>query len=161
MRQTIKLLVFAALLPALLPAQPAQLLNKKVLTLSVAKKVAAAGEEFARKNKWNVAIAILDDGANLLYFQRMNGVQIGSIEVSLRKAESAIKFKRPSKAFSDAVAGRPQLISLPGAFAFEGGVPLVHQDEVIGAIGVSGVTAEQDGMIARAGASALARILGQ
>jgi uncharacterized protein GlcG (DUF336 family) len=157
-----KLLLLAALLPVVLQAQPpAQLLNKKALTLEVAKKVAAAGEEFARKNTWKVAIAILDDGANLLYFQRMDGVQIGSIEVSLRKAESAVKFKRPSKAFADGVASRPQLVNLPGAFPFEGGVPLVYQGEVIGAIGVSGATAEQDEMVARAGADALVKILGQ
>ena len=161
MRPKPHLLLLAVLLIGLLPAQPAQLLNKKALSLEVAKKVAAAAEEFARKNKWNVAVAVLDDGAHLLYFQRMDEVQIGSIEVCLRKAESAVKFKRPSKVFSDGVASRPQLIGLPGALPFEGGVPLVYQGEVIGAIGVSGATAEQDGMIAQAGADALAKILGQ
>ena len=137
----------------------AELATKKALTLTVAKGIAAAAEAEARKNQWNVAITILDDGGHLLYFQKMNGVQIGSIEVSQRKAESAVNFKRPTKAFSDGVKNRVQLVSLPGAFAFEGGLPIVHDGEVIGAIGVSGVTAEQDGIIAKAGVDALPKIL--
>jgi len=133
----------------------AQLLTKKSLSLEGAKRVASAAEEFARKNKWNVAVAILDEGANLLYFQRMDGVQIGSIEVAMRKAESAIKFKRPSKAFADGVSSRPQVMTLPGALAFEGGLPIEHGSEIIGSIGISGMTAEQDGMVAKAAVEAL------
>ncbi|MPY86796.1 MAG: heme-binding protein [Luteitalea sp.] len=137
----------------------AQLLSKKALSLDAAKRIAAAAEEFARNKQWNVAVAILDEGGNLLYFQRMDGVQIGSIDVAMRKAESAIKFKRPSKAFSDDVSSRPQLMVLPGALAFEGGLPIVHEGDVIGAIGVSGVTAEQDGMIAQAGLEGLSKLV--
>jgi uncharacterized protein GlcG (DUF336 family) len=146
----------AVALPLLLGAQPARLLDQKALSLEAARKIAGAAEGFARKNQWNVCIAILDGGANLVYFQRMDGVQIGSIAVSMEKAESSVKFKRPSKAFSDAVATRPQVMDLPGALAIEGGLPLIHEGQVIGAIGVSGVTSEQDGMIAKAGADALA-----
>jgi len=139
----------------------AQLLNKKALSLDAAKKISAAAEDFARKKQWIVAVAILDEGANLLYFQRMDGVQLGSIEVSMRKAESAIKFKRPSKAFSDNVATRPQVMALPGALAFEGGLPIVHQGEIVGAIGISGMTSEQDGEVARAALEAWAKSLAQ
>lgn len=139
----------------------ADLATKKALTLQVAKGIAAAAEAEARKNQWNVAIAILDDGGHLLYFQKMNGVQIGSIEVSQRKAESALKFKRPTKVFSDGVKNRVQLVQLPGSLAFEGGLPITHDGEVIGSIGVSGVTAEQDGIIAKAGVDALPKVLGR
>ncbi len=137
----------------------AELQTKRVLTLDAARQMAAAGEQFARKHNWNVAITVLDDGGHLLYFQRMDGVQLGSIEVSMRKAESAIKFLRPSKAFADDVVKRPQVMILPGAFPFEGGLPIQYQGQIIGSIGVSGVTAEQDGMIAKAAVDALPAIL--
>ncbi|MBK9168389.1 MAG: heme-binding protein [Bryobacterales bacterium] len=135
------------------------LIPKRVLSLDAAKKIAAAADEHARKNNWNVVIAVLDEGGHLLYLQRMTGVQVGSIEVAMRKAESAFKFKRPTKAFSDAAANRTAILVLPGAMPFEGGLPLSIGNDVIGAIGVSGVTAEQDGMIAQAGAEALAKMV--
>jgi uncharacterized protein GlcG (DUF336 family) len=137
----------------------AQLQTRKTLSLTAAKQLVSAAEDFALKNKWNVAITLLDEGGNLLFFQRMDGVQIGSIEVSRRKAESAIKFLRPSKSFSDGVSSRPQLMVLPGAFPFEGGLPIEHEGQIIGAIGVSGVTAEQDGMIAKAAVDALKQVV--
>ncbi len=142
-------------------ASAAELTHKHALNLEVAKAIAAAAEDHARDNNWNVIITILDDGGNMLYMQRMDGAQIGSIEIAHRKALSAINFKRPTKAFSDGVASRVQLVSLPGAMAFEGGVPITHDGEVLGSIGVSGVTAAQDGMIAKAGVDALAGILGE
>jgi len=156
--------IFLTSLVALLAvpfAGAAELTNKKALNLEVAKQIAAAAEAEARKNSWNVAITILDDGGHLLYFQKMDGVQIGSIEVSRRKAESAVKFKRATKVFSDGVKNRVQLVQLPGSLAFEGGLPITYQGQVIGSIGVSGVTAEQDGIIAKAGVDALAKILGR
>ena len=137
-----------------------ELTTKKALTLSITKKIAAAAEAYAQKNDWNVVIAIVDDGGHLVYLQRMDGVQTGSIEVALRKAKSAAAFKRPGKVFSDAVeGGRTALVALPGAMPFDGGVPITVDGEVLGAIGVSGVTGEQDGMIANAGAESLAKIL--
>jgi len=139
----------------------AELTTKKALNLEVAKAIAAESEAFARQNNWNVIMTILDDGGNLIYFQRMDGAQIGSIAVSMRKAESALNFKRSTKVFSDGVASRPQLMALPGSMAFEGGLPITHDGEVIGAIGVSGVTAQQDGMIGQAGIDALPKILGE
>jgi uncharacterized protein GlcG (DUF336 family) len=137
-----------------------ELATKKALTLGVAKQVAAAAEKHALDNKWNVCISIVDDGGHLIFFQRLDGTQTGSVLVSQRKAQTAIAFKRPSKVFEEGVAGgRNALLALPGAVPLEGGVPLVVDGEMIGAIGVSGVTAQQDGMIAQAGADALAGIL--
>lgn len=141
------------------PVFAAELATKKALTLEVAKEMAAAGEAFARKNNWNVVIAILDDGGNLLYLQRMNNVQIGSIQVAQNKAISAINFKRPTKVFEDGVATRPALLALPGALPVEGGLPIEHEGQILGSIGVSGVTSQQDGQIAKAAVDALATIV--
>src|SRR5262245_33127286 len=133
---------------------------KKVLSLDVARQIAAAAEKHARANQWNVCIAIVDDGGHLIYFQRMDGTQTGSVVVSQRKAQTAIGFKRPSKFFEDGVAGgRTALVALPGAVPLEGGIPLSVDGQMIGAIGVSGVTAQQDGMIAQAGVDALPGLL--
>jgi glc operon protein GlcG len=141
----------------------AQLMDKRGLTLEAAKKIAAAAEEEAVKNKWTVVIAIVDEGGNLVYLQRQDETQIGSIEVAIQKAKTAVSFKRPSKALEDAVltGGRTVVLSLLGAVPIEGGVPLAVNDKVIGAIGVSGVTAQQDGQIAKAGVDALAKLLGR
>ena len=140
-----------------------QLLDKKGLTLEAAKKVAAAAEEEALKNKWNVVIAIVDDGGSLVYLQRLDETQIGSIEVAIQKAKTAVNFKRPTKALEDAVmsGGRTVVLSLPGALPIEGGLPLMVDGKLVGAIGVSGVTAPQDGQIAKAGADALAKMVGR
>ena len=146
------------LLPAIADAD--HLDTKRALTLSVTKKIAAAAEAFAKQNQWNVVIAIVDEGGHLLYLQRMDGGQTGSVRVAMQKAETAAAFKRPTKAFQDAVVGgRIALIALPGGMPFDGGVPIKLDGEVLGAIGVSGVTGEQDGMIAGAGAAALSKIL--
>jgi glc operon protein GlcG len=138
----------------------ADLTHKHSLNLEVAKAMAAAGEAHARANNWNVIITILDDGGNMLYMQRMDGAQIGSIAVSLRKAQSAINFKRPTKVFADGIANFPGLAMLPGAIANEGGIPIAVDGQIIGSIGVSGVTAQQDGMIGQAAIDALPKILG-
>jgi len=138
----------------------AQLATKKALTLEISKQVAAAAEAHATKNKWNVVIAVVDDGGHLLYLERMDGAQTGSIEVALQKAKSATSYKRPTKVFDAGVAGgRTALVALPGAIPFEGGIPLTADGQVIGAIGVSGVTGAQDGMIAQAGVDAFGAIV--
>jgi uncharacterized protein GlcG (DUF336 family) len=137
-----------------------ELPSKKVLTLSVARQIAAAAHKHAEENKWNVCIAIVDDGGHLIYFQRMDGTQTGSVLVSQRKAQTAIGFKRPSKVFEEGVAGgRNALLGLPGAVPLEGGLPIAVDGQMIGAIGISGVTAQQDGQIAQAGIDALPAIL--
>lgn len=159
----IKNILAAALLIAasFTTVSAAELTTKKALNLEVAKAIAAAGEAHARANNWNVIITILDDGGNMIYMQRMDGVQIGSIAVSLRKAQSAINFKRPTKVFADGIGANPGFAMLPGAIANEGGIPITVDGEIIGSIGVSGVTAQQDGMIAQAALDALPRILGR
>ena len=143
-------------------APVAELATKKALTLEVAKQIAAVSGQFARKNQWSVVIAIVDDGGHLVYFERMDGVQTGSVQVAIRKAQTAAAFKRPTRLFEEAVAqGRTALLGLPGGMPFEGGVPITVKDQVVGAVGVSGVTAQQDGLIAQAGIDALPKILGQ
>jgi uncharacterized protein GlcG (DUF336 family) len=136
----------------------AELATKKALTLAAAKEIAAAAEKEARANNWNVVIAILDDGANLIYLQRMDETQIGSIDIAIGKGQAAVKMKRPSKALEDAVAGgRNVMLTIPGIIPMEGGLPIVVDGKVIGGIGVSGVTSAQDAQIAAAGLKALAQ----
>jgi len=154
-RKLISVCLFALLSLASLQAS-AQLADKKVLTLEGAKKVAAAAEAEARKNNWNVVIAVVDDGGHLVYLQRIDGTQTGSIEVAIQKARTAQAFKRPTKVFEDAIAGgRNALLALHGALPLEGGLPIVVGGQLVGAIGVSGVKSTEDGQIAKAGAESL------
>jgi uncharacterized protein GlcG (DUF336 family) len=135
----------------------ADLATKKSLTLAAAKKIAAAAEAEAAKNNWNVVIAIVDDGGNLLYLQRMDGTQVGSIDVAVAKATSAFRFKRPTKAFEDALkGGRQAILKLPGATPVEGGIPITLDGQILGAIGVSGVQSFEDAQIAQAGLAVVA-----
>jgi uncharacterized protein GlcG (DUF336 family) len=143
--------VFAVWTAMLSWSAAAQLTDKKSLTLEAAKKIATAAEGEAQKNKWNVVIAVVDEGGHLIYLQRMDTTQTGSVDVAIRKAQTAMSFKRPTKVFEDAIAGgRNALIGL-GVLPLEGGLPIVVGGQTIGAIGVSGVTAQQDGQIAKAG----------
>lgn len=147
----VALTLWAASLPAF-----SQLASKKALTLEAAKKIAAAAEAEAKKNNWNVVICVVDDGAHLVYLQRMDGTQIGSVDIAQMKARTALKMKRPSKALEDAVmSGRTNVVKLPDVLPVEGGVPLVKDGQFLGAVGVSGVTSAQDGQIAAAGAKAV------
>lgn len=134
----------------------AQLGTKKALTLAAAKEIAAAAAMEARKNTWTMVICIVDDGGHLIYLERMDGTQIGSVVVAQEKAGTAIRFKRPTKALEDAVAGgRIVVMKLPQAVPVEGGIPIVVDGEYLGAIGVSGGTSAQDGQVAAAGLAAL------
>jgi glc operon protein GlcG len=134
----------------------AQVIEKKSIGLELAKQIVAAAETEAVKNKWNVVIAIVDDGGHLVYLQRMDNTQTGSIDVAIQKAKAAVSFKRPTKVYEDMVAGgRTAILSLPGVIAIEGGLPLMVKDQFIGAIGVSGVKSVEDGQIAKAGADIL------
>jgi uncharacterized protein GlcG (DUF336 family) len=138
-------------------AASAQMMDKKALSLAAAKKIATAAEKTAADNKWNVVIAIVDEGGHLVYLQRMDGTQYGSVDVAVRKAQSASAFKRPTKVFEDAIAGgRTALLALDAAVPLEGGLPIMVDGAVVGGIGVSGVTSQQDGVIAKAGADAVA-----
>lgn len=124
--------------------------------VEIARKLAAAAIAEGKKNGWMVAAAIVDPGGDLVYFERIDGTQAGSSQVSLDKARCAVAFKRPTKAFEDALAGgRMAILGMPGAVPLEGGIPLVVGGETVGAIGVSGATSQQDGVCAKAGADAL------
>jgi uncharacterized protein GlcG (DUF336 family) len=128
------------------------------ITLEQAKKVMAGAEAEANKNKWNVCIAVLDSGGNLVMMHRMDGAQFGSLEVAREKAYSAVAFRRPTKVFADLVekgGGNLRLLRLPGASVLEGGIPIVHDGKIIGAVGVSGGTSQQDAQIAQAGIDAM------
>jgi glc operon protein GlcG len=130
------------------------------ITLEQAKKTAAAAEAEARKNNWAVVIAILDSGGHLVFLQRLDNTQFASVEIAQQKAFSAVAFRRPTKVFQDNLAGGGEgfrILRLEGATPVEGGLPIIVDGKIIGAIGVSGVTSQQDNQIAKAGADALAK----
>lgn len=124
------------------------------VTADQAKAAAAAALAEARKNQWTMAVAIVDTAGDLVYFEKMDHTQVGSVDVSIAKARSSARFKRPTKAFQDALAAGGEgwrILSLDGAVAVEGGLPLVAGGRIIGAIGASGGTSQQDGVVAAAG----------
>jgi uncharacterized protein GlcG (DUF336 family) len=128
------------------------------LGVDSAKKAAAAAVAEARKNAFTMAIAIVDTAGNLVYFEKMDGTQTGSVNVAIEKARSAALFKRPTKVFQDTVAQGGvglRMLGLPGAVPVDGGIPLMEGGKVVGAIGASGGTSEQDGLVAQAGVNAL------
>jgi uncharacterized protein GlcG (DUF336 family) len=128
------------------------------INFAQAKEVMAAAEAEAAKQNFTVCIAIVDTAGNLVAFSRGDNTQTASVEVSEAKAVSAVGYKRPTKAFQDTVAAGGvglRVLTLPGAVAAEGGVPLVVDGKIVGAIGVSGMTSEQDGVVAAAGVAAL------
>jgi glc operon protein GlcG len=129
--------------------------TKHALTMTDVKKMLAACEAEAAKNKWAVAIAIVDDGGFLLGFARMDGAPAISAEVSMGKARTSAMTKRPSKFFEDRIKERPAFAGFPAGILIQGGVPVMHQNECIGAIGVSGVQSHEDEQVANAGAAAL------
>jgi glc operon protein GlcG len=129
--------------------------NKPCLTLTDVKTMLAACEAEAAKNKWAVAISIVDEGGFLLGFERMDGAPTISAEVSMGKARTSALTRRPSKVFEDRVKERPAFVSFPAGVLIQGGVPIMHQNECVGAIGVSGVQSHEDEQIAMAGVTAL------
>ena len=157
----INLLVSSLLIAAAtLGAQ--QLSTKKSLNLAVAKVIVAAAEKEAMTNGWAIFITVIDDGGTMMAMERLDDAQIGSLEVSIGKAQTSLKFKRPSKVFDDLItSGKNALLGLPGVTPIEGGFPLMADGKVIGAIGVSGGTSPQDGQVAQAGLDALPKILGK
>jgi uncharacterized protein GlcG (DUF336 family) len=128
------------------------------INLEAAKKVAESAIAEARKNNWTMAVAIMDTGGHLVYFEKMDGTQTGSVTVSITKGRSSALFKRPTKAFQDTVAAGGEglrMLRLEGAVPVEGGLPLLMDGKIVGAIGVSGGTSQQDGVVAKAGADSL------
>ena len=128
------------------------------ISLENAKKAAAPALAEARKNNWNEAVAIGDPGGNLVYYEKMDNTQLGSAQVSVFKARSAALFKRPTRAFQDAVAAGGaglRVLRIENVVPVEGGIPIVMDGKIVGAIGVSGDASEHDGQCAKAGADAL------
>jgi uncharacterized protein GlcG (DUF336 family) len=128
------------------------------ITLDAAKRAAAPALAEAAKNHWAMAVAIVDAAGDLVYFEKMDATQVGSVTVAVDKARSAARFKRPTKAFQDTLAAGGEglrVLGLNGAVPVDGGVPIVVDGKIIGAIGVSGGTSAQDGQCAKAGADAV------
>jgi glc operon protein GlcG len=135
---------------------------KKVLTLEAAKKIAGASEAEAKKRGSTVVIVVVDDGGHLLLLERLDDTQVASVEVGIGKARTAAIFRRPSKVFEDQVRdGRVAALALPGATPLQGGVPIEYEGKVIGAIGVSGNTPQEDEDIAKVGAAAAAAVIAE
>lgn len=131
--------------------------NKIILTLDDAKIIAAGAEAEAKRNEWPVVIVIVDDSGHLLYLQRLDNTQFGSINVAIEKARAAIAFRRPTKIWEENIAeGRLRYLNLPGTLPIEGGLPITVNNQFVGAIGVSGVRSFEDAQIAQAGIDALA-----
>jgi len=125
------------------------------INTAAAKKVAAATLAECQKNNWNVAVAVVDTAGYLIYFERMENTQYASMDIAVGKAKSAATYRRPTRAFADAInKGSPATATLPGVFASPGGVPIMVDGKVTGAVGVSGVTGDQDEQCAKAGLEA-------
>jgi glc operon protein GlcG len=128
------------------------------ISLDNAKRVAAVAIGEAHKNGWTMAVAVVDPGGNLVYYEKMDNTQLGSARVAINKARSAALFKRPTKAFADRLAAGGAgagVLAIEGAVPVEGGVPLLIDGHIVGAIGLSGDTSEHDGVCAQTGADSL------
>lgn len=124
--------------------------------VDVAKRAAAAAIAEGKRNGWTVAAAVVDPGGTLVYFERIDGTQNASSDIAIGKARTAATFKRPTQLLEQAVAsGRQGFLSLPSAITLEGGLPLIIDGKIVGALGVSGATSQQDGVCAQAGAQAV------
>ena len=128
------------------------------ITTELAKKAVAAALAEARANDWTMAAAVVDPGGILVYFEKIDGTQAASVLIAQDKARSAARFKRPTKALQDVLAAGGEglrMLALQGAVPVEGGVPLLMDGKIIGAIGLSGGTSPQDGQCAKAGADSI------
>jgi glc operon protein GlcG len=130
--------------------------NRPTLTAADVQKMVAACKNEATKNKWSVSIAVVDDGGSLLYLERLDGAGPVTAEVATEKAVTSARTRRPSKFWEDRIKERPSFLKFPGVLPLQGGVPVMYQNECVGAIGVSGVQSHEDEQIANAGAAALA-----
>lgn len=120
-----------------------------------ARVAAAAAIAEMKKNNWRMAVAVVDGAGNLVHFEKVDNTQHASVTIAIKKATAAATFRRPTKAFVDALAGNPGIASLPGVIVSEGGVPIVVGGRLIGALGCSGGTGQQDGVACNAGAAAV------
>lgn len=141
----------------MITASAQQLPTKRVLTLDAAKRMATAAEAEAAKNGWLVAVAVVDDGGNLLLFHRMDNTKLVAIDIAYRKAKTAVFFQGETKALEQEVTkgGRTSLLPIDDFMPLEGGLPITVDGKVVGAIGVSGMSGEQDAVCAKAGLAVL------
>ena len=151
------LILSAAVLALAVPrVASAQLADAKVLTLQAAKAILAAAEAEARKNNWNLSIAVVDAHGELLAFERMDDAALTTVAIAQGKALTAARYKRPTKAIDSSVtAGRVQMMAFPGVIPVEGGVPVIVNGKYIGGVGASGAASYQDAQVAKAGADAV------
>jgi len=130
--------------------------TRPMLTLDDCKKISAAGEAEARKNNWNVCIAILDDGGHLLHLVRMDGATPANSRIAIEKSRTAAETRRSTAMWEERIkSGRMVMLKMPGVTPVQGGLPIVIDGECIGAVGVSGVQSHEDEQIAKAGIAAL------
>ena len=159
--KSLRTMLFSTLL-VIAPAVRAELPVKKVITLNVAKKIAAAAEVEANRRRLTAVIVVVDDGGHPLLLHRLDNTQVASVEVGIGKARTAAIFRRPSKDFEDQIKeGRIAALALPGATPLQGGVPIILDGKVIGAIGVSGESPQDDEDVAKAGAAAAAAAIAE
>jgi len=155
-----RLFLVGAILMALTTTGTAQQLpTKRMLTLDAAKRMIAAAEAESTKNGWTVAVSVVDDGGNLIAFTRQDNTKLVAIDISMRKAKTAVFFQGPTKALEEEVTkgGRTSLLPITDFMPLEGGIPIVVDGRVVGAIGVSGMSGAQDAQCATAGLAALGR----
>lgn len=156
--KTMRLIAAVVGMLALASIAEAQLAEKKVLTLEAAKKAAAATEAEARKQGARVVIVVVDDGGHILLLERLDDTQVASVDVGIGKARTAAIFRRPSRVFEEQVKnGRVAALGLTGATPLQGGIPIVVGGKVVGAIGVSGETPQQDEDLAKVGAAVISQ----
>lgn len=164
-RSLVLVVALAAATPALAPAglselaaqaAPATTVSVPTLTFEGARRIAAAAAEEAQRNGWGVSIAVVDTHGELMFFARLDGAHQQSVDIARAKARTAARWRRETKALMDAVdGGRTVLLAVEGMLPLEGGIPIIVDGRVLGAVGVSGVTSQQDAQIARAGIRAV------
>ena len=129
--------------------------TRPMLTLDDCRRISDAAEAEARKNKWNVCIAILDDGGHLLHLARMDGASPANARIAIEKGRTAAESRRSTAAWQERIKARPELLQMPGITPIQGGLPIVVEGICIGAVGISGVQSHEDEQIAKAGIDAL------
>jgi glc operon protein GlcG len=129
--------------------------NRPMLTLEDCRKITAAAEAEARKNNWNVCIAILDDGGHLLHLARMDGASPANARIAIEKGRTAAETRRSTAIWQERVAKRPELLMMPQVTPVQGGLPIVAEGTCVGAVGISGVQSHEDEQVAAAGLKAL------
>lgn len=159
LKSVLRTAVAVMFVPCVFVSALAQMPNPYGLSISLdnAKKAVLPALAEAAKNNWLIAVAVVDPAGNLVYYEKMDNTQLGSANVSIDKARSAVLFKRPTKAFQDALAAGGEgwrVLALQGAVPVEGGIPLISDGKIVGAIGVSGATSAQDAQCAKAAVEA-------